>query len=65
MRTLSHSRDDQAWELLLVLVASKPDAPAAALVQKAYELATEFEKFRQGRPTEPRHPAEPASGHGG
>ena len=65
MRTLSHSRDDQAWELLLVLVASKPDAPAAALVQKAYELATEFEKVRQGRPTEPRPHAESASGHGG
>ena len=65
MRTLSHSPDDQAWQLLLVLVASNPEAPAAALVQKAYEVATEFEKFRQGRPTEPSHHAEPVSEQGG
>lgn len=62
MRTLSHSQDDQAWELLLALVATKPDAPASALVQKAYEVAAEFESFRQARPSGPHLPAGPTSG---
>ena len=65
MRTLSHSQDEQAWELLLVLMAANPDASPAALVQKAYEVATEFERVRKERAPDSPHPAEPTPGQAG
>ena len=65
MRTLSHSQDDQAWELLLVLLAATPDASPAALVQKAYELAAEFERVRTQRAPAAPHPAQPTTGQTG
>ena len=54
------AQDERGLEEQLV-----PDAPAAALVQKAYEVAAEFEKSRQGRATEPLRPAEVTSGQEG
>jgi hypothetical protein len=52
------SRDDQAWEIFLILLASRqPDENPFRLAQDAYRAADAFERTRYEQ--EPERSAEP------
>lgn len=59
MPTRPESRDEQAWELFLTLLANrKPDENPLQLAQDAYRAADAFEQVRsqQGPPDRPVEP---------
>jgi hypothetical protein len=59
------SRDEQAWEIFLTLLANrKPDENPMQLAQDAYRAADAFEQVRyQQEP--PGHPVDPPAGRRG